>query len=207
MGTQVNDALGNQQKKSLVILASGEGSVAQALIDASIKLDGALYHHVEVTRVITENPQAGILRRAQEANVPVHVIPFRGGAERSGWEGQLRTEIDEVNPWLVVSAGFMKILSPEFVSSFRIVNTHPSLLPLFPGAHAVRDALAAGVTQSGCTLHYIDEGVDTGEIIAQRTLEVLPGESEESLHGRIKELERELLVTGILGLALLEKGM
>jgi phosphoribosylglycinamide formyltransferase-1 len=98
----------------------------------------------------------------------------------------------------------MKILSPDFVSKFTIVNTHPSLLPLFPGAHAVRDALAAGVSESGCTLHYVDAGVDTGAIIAQRKLAVAVNESAESLHERIKVLERELIIFGIL--ALLEKG-
>ena len=98
----------------------------------------------------------------------------------------------------------MKVLSPAFVREFQIINTHPSLLPEFPGAHAVRDALAAGARESGCTLHYIDEGVDTGPIIAQRRLLINDGESEESLHARIKILERELLVFGIL--SLLEKG-
>ena len=109
-----------------------------------------------------------------------------------------------MDPWLVVSAGFMKILSPDFVNRFQIINTHPSLLPLFPGAHAVRDALAAGVSESGCTLHFVDAGVDTGAIIAQRKLEVAANESEETLHERIKVLERELIIFGIL--ALLEKG-
>jgi phosphoribosylglycinamide formyltransferase-1 len=99
----------------------------------------------------------------------------------------------------------MKVLSPSFVRKFRIINTHPSLLPLFPGAHAVRDALAAGATESGCTLHFVDEGVDSGQIIAQRKLTVTPNESEESLHERIKELERELIIFGIL--SLLEKGI
>lgn len=194
-------------KKSIVILASGEGSVAQALIDATTEPTGALYHHVQIARVISENPDAGIFRRASVANVQSALITFRGGNQRAAWEGELHEMIAEIDPWLVVSAGFMKILSPTFVNTFRIINTHPSLLPAFPGAHAVRDALAAGVHESGCTLHHIDAGVDTGEIIAQRRLTIMPGESEEALHNRIKELEREMIVAGILSLVLAEKGM
>lgn len=194
-------------KKSIVILASGDGSVAQALIDATTEPTGALYEHIKIARVISEIPEAGIFRRARAAKVPTELIPFRSGDQRGAWEKELEGAITRVDPWLVVSAGFMKILSPTFVNTFRIINTHPSLLPAFPGAHAVRDALAAGVHESGCTLHHIDAGVDTGEIIAQRRLTIMPGESEEALHNRIKELEREMIVAGILSLVLAEKGM
>ncbi len=197
----------SDSKKSIVILASGEGSVAQALIDAVTKPTGALYEHVKIARVISENPEAGIFRRARAAKVPTELIPFRSGDQRGAWEKELEETIKNINPWLVVSAGFMKILSPAFVNTFRIINTHPSLLPAFPGAHAVRNALAAGVHESGCTLHHVDAGVDTGEIIAERRLAIMPGESEEALHNRIKELEREMIVAGILSLVLVEKGM
>lgn len=188
------------QRKKIVILASGAGSVAQALIDAVQKSSGALHARIRIARVISENSDAGILQRADAAGIPATHIEFRGGDARPEWELRLRNAIADENPWLVVSAGFMKILSPEFVRQFRIINTHPSLLPLFPGAHAVRDALAAGAGKSGCTLHYVDEGVDTGAIIAQREIAIEPGETEEHLHERIKVLERELLVTGILSL-------
>jgi phosphoribosylglycinamide formyltransferase-1 len=154
--------------------------------------------------VITENPGAGIIQRADDSGFNHHIIPFRGGMERKDWEEELSKHIAAIDPWLVVSAGFMKILSPEFVKRFHIINTHPSLLPNFPGAHAVRDALAAGVSETGCTLHYVDEGVDTGEIIAQEKVSVLAGDTERSLHERIKVCERELLVFGIL--SLVEKG-
>ena len=200
MGLQVSMT----SEKSIVILASGEGSVAQAIFDSVADSNGALQGKIIISRVITENPDAGILRRAQRAGIAHTVIPFDKSRERAAWERELHNAVAQARPWLVVSAGFMKILSPEFVKSFRIINTHPSLLPLFPGAHAVRDALAAGATTSGCTLHFVDEGVDTGEIIDQRHLEIASGESEASLHGRIKELERELIITGIL--RLLEKG-
>lgn len=190
----------DSQKKCIVILASGAGSVAQALIDAVQNSDGALHNQIRIARVISENPTAGILHRAEAAGIPTTHIEFHGGTARPEWELRLRNAIADENPWLVVSAGFMKILSPECVRQFRIINTHPSLLPLFPGAHAVRDALAAGVEKSGCTLHYVDEGVDTGAIIAQREIGIEPGETQEQLHERIKVLERELLVTGILSL-------
>ena len=182
------------------MLASGAGSVAQALFDAATMSNGLLHHQVEITEVITENPDAGILTRARKAGLQTSIIEFRAGAERAEWEHELQRAVSAADPWLVVSAGFMKILSPTFVRGFRIINTHPSLLPLFPGAHAVRDALAAGAQESGCTLHYVDEGVDTGPIIAQQKLEIRAGESEAELHDRIKDLERELIVTGILQL-------
>lgn len=206
MGAKVNVISVEQveQVKQIVILGSGEGSVAQALFDAVAVPTGSLHGKIVISRVITENPSAGILARAAKSGLATSVIPFRAGDQRSTWESQLREVIEGINPWLVVSAGFMKILSPDFVSKFTIVNTHPSLLPLFPGAHAVRDALAAGVSESGCTLHYVDAGVDTGAIIGQRRLAVAVNESAESLHERIKGLERELIIFGIL--ALLEKG-
>ena len=187
-------------RKRIVVLASGEGSVAQSLFDAVAPEDGLLHQRIEIERVVTENPEAGILRRANKAGLKTSIIEFRPGVERGAWERELHRTVSDVNPWLVVSAGFMKILAPTFVNEFQTINTHPSLLPLFPGAHAVRDALAAGALESGCTLHFVDEGVDTGPIIAQRKLQVRPGESERELHSRIKELERELIITGILQL-------
>ena len=196
MGIEVSSAA----RKRIVVLASGAGSVAQALFDAATMPNGLLHHQVEITEVITENPDAGILTRARKAGLQTSIIEFRAGAERAEWERELQRAVSAADPWLVVSAGFMKILSPTFVRGFRIINTHPSLLPLFPGAHAVRDALAAGARESGCTLHYVDEGVDTGPIIAQRKLDIRAGESEAELHDRIKDLERELIVTGILQL-------
>lgn len=200
MGSTVSSAL----RKRVVVLASGAGSVAQSLFDSVTRVDGALHEKIIISRVITENPSAGIVARAKQSNIESVVIPFRPGAERAAWERELSDAIAAIDPWLVVSAGFMKILSADFVTRFKIINTHPSLLPLFPGAHAVRDALAAGATESGCTLHVVDAGIDTGAIIAQRKLAVAPNESEESLHERIKVLERELVIFGIL--ALLEEG-
>jgi len=100
-------------------------------------------------------------------------------------------------PDLVVSAGFMRILAPQFVQTFKVINSHPALLPLFPGAHAVRDALAAGATETGTTIHWVDEGIDTGKVIAQERIAVFPIDNEESLHERIKIIERGLIVATI----------
>jgi phosphoribosylglycinamide formyltransferase-1 len=105
--------------------------------------------------------------------------------------------VTSYQPDLLVCAGFMRILAPQFVQSFKVINSHPALLPLFPGAHAVRDALAAGATQTGTTIHWVDEGVDTGEIIAQERIDVISTDTEESLHERIKIIERGLIVATI----------
>jgi len=118
-------------------------------------------------------------------------------ANRSEWTRALIDEVDDSNPWLVVSAGFMRILSPDFVNKFRTINTHPALLPAFPGAHAVADAMAAGVEVTGATVHFVDEGVDTGQIIKQVSVEVHKGDTQADLHERIKIEERKILVQSI----------
>jgi phosphoribosylglycinamide formyltransferase-1 len=116
--------------------------------------------------------------------------------DRADWDAALAQVLDEVSPALVVSAGFMRILGAEVLARYAgcIINSHPSLLPLFPGAHAVRDALAAGVTETGTTVHLVDAGMDTGEVLAQVTEPIAPGDTEESLHERIKAHERHLIV-------------
>jgi phosphoribosylglycinamide formyltransferase-1 len=116
---------------------------------------------------------------------------------RNHWNLELEKLIAALRPDLVVSAGFMRILPEAITTRFRIINSHPALLPLFPGAHAVRDALAAGAKESGTTIHWVDAGVDTGEIIAQERIEVLASDDESSLHERIKIIERGLIVATI----------
>ena len=118
-------------------------------------------------------------------------------ADRTEWDRELETLIAALKPDLVVSAGFMRILSERITSKFKIINSHPALLPLFPGAHAVRDALAAGATETGTTIHWVDAGVDTGQVIAQERVEILAGDTQESLHERIKIVERGLIVATI----------
>ena len=117
--------------------------------------------------------------------------------DRTEWDRELETLIAALKPDLVVSAGFMRILSERITNKFKIINSHPALLPLYPGAHAVRDALTAGATETGTTIHWVDAGVDTGKIIAQERVEILPEDTEESLHERIKIVERGLIVATI----------
>ena len=130
--------------------------------------------------------------RAQGA--PVQRIEL--GADRAEWDRHLLAALEAAQPDLVVSAGFMRVIGPAVLSRFqgRIINTHPALLPQFPGAHAVRDALAAGVQATGATVHFVDAGVDTGPVIRQVSVPVLPSDDEPTLHERIKQVERVLLV-------------
>jgi phosphoribosylglycinamide formyltransferase-1 len=116
--------------------------------------------------------------------------------DRAAWDRALAAELTAFAPDLVVSAGFMKLVGPAVLGSFggRLINTHPALLPAFPGEHAVRDALAAGVPVTGATVHVVDAGIDTGPVVAQRQVAVFPGDDEARLHERIKAVERELLV-------------
>ena len=172
----------------IVILASGSGSIAQAIIDA--QHSGEI--KAEIAGVISDQPDAKVLERAMSAGIPSKVIAM--SANRLDWDEQVISALTELQPELVVSAGFMRILSAECVSKFKIVNSHPALLPLFPGAHAVRDALAAGARKTGTTIHWVDTGVDTGAIIAQEEVEITPSDTEASLHERIKIVERRLYV-------------
>lgn len=173
---------------NIVIMASGQGSLAQAIFDAVAlgQIDA------KILEVISDKPEAAVLQRAKEADIACFVHPMQ--KDRLTWDAQLIEHVDKLQPDLVVSAGFMRILSPYFVSRFKMINTHPALLPAFPGAHAVRDAIAAGVPVSGATVHWVDAGVDTGPVIAQAEVAVLPGDDESSLHERIKIVERGLIV-------------
>lgn len=181
----------------LLLLASGTGTLAQSLIDARFeKLE-----NTEICALVSDVPGAPVLERAAKAGIPTKTIPFR--IPRSDWDRELLDYVSSVGPDLVVSVGFMRVLNEEFVTRFKVINSHPALLPNFPGAHAVRDALNAGVTTTGCTIHWVDKGVDTGEIIAQREVPIQIGDDEASLHERIKQVERELIVKTVreLGVA------
>ena len=173
--------------KRLVILASGSGTLAQAIFDAGLDAD--------IVAVISDQPDAAVLDRAHKARIETFTIPML--PDRSEWDRELETLIAALKPDLVISAGFMRILSERITTRFKIINSHPALLPLFPGAHAVRDALAAGVTETGTTIHWVDAGVDTGQVIAQERVEIHPGDTESSLHERIKIVERGLIVATI----------
>lgn len=181
----------------LVVLASGTGSLLASLLTAAVD-----DYPARVVAVGTDRDCAA-LQIAEAASVPTFTVPLRGHPDRAAWDAAITEATAAHDPDLVVSAGFMKILGPEFLSRFpgRVVNTHPALLPAFPGAHAVADALAYGVRVTGCTVHLVDAGTDTGPIVAQQAVPVLDGDDEATLHERIKVIERELLVDVLAALA------
>jgi phosphoribosylglycinamide formyltransferase-1 len=146
-----------------------------------------------IVGLISDRP-APALTIAEEFGYSSWLVDYRAFGDRRSWSIALEERIDQCAPDLVVSLGFMRILSSTIVNRFPIINTHPALLPLFPGAHAVRDALAAGASETGTTVHWVDEGVDTGEVISQISVGIEPGDTEELLHERIKIQERALIV-------------
>jgi phosphoribosylglycinamide formyltransferase-1 len=175
----------------VVVLVSGAGTLLQALLDAA----GPDYP-AQVVAVGADRPGSGGLRRAEERGLPTFLVKLAQYPDRAAWDAALTEAAAAHQPDLVVTAGFMKILGPAFLARFggRILNSHPALLPAFPGTRAVADALAHGVRVTGTTVHLADAGVDTGPILAQRAVEVLPEDTEQQLHERIKVVERRLLV-------------
>ena len=176
----------------LVVLASGSGTLMQALLDAT---ERAAYP-AQVIAAGTDRAGVEALTRAERAGVPHFTVRLTDHPDRAAWDKALTEAVAAYSPDLVVSAGFMKILGPAFLARFanRVINTHPALLPSFPGMHAVADALDMGVKVTGSTVHFVDAGVDTGPIIAQEAVVVEPDDDEATLHERIKVVERRLLV-------------
>ena len=181
----------------VVVLASGTGSLLASLIDAA-----AADYPARVVAVGADRDCPAI-HIAAAASVPTFTVRLADHPDRDAWDAAITEATAAHSPDLVVSAGFMKILGQQFLSRFdgRIVNTHPALLPAFPGAHGVADALAYGVKLTGCTVHLVDAGTDTGPILAQQSVPVLDGDSEETLHERIKVTERQLLVDVVAAIA------
>ncbi|MFI9047813.1 phosphoribosylglycinamide formyltransferase [Streptomyces sp. NPDC053427] len=179
----------------LVVLVSGSGTNLQALLDA-VAAQGPDGYGAEIVAVGADRDAIAGLERAERAGLPTYVCRVKDFDSRADWDAALTEATAAHEPDLIVSAGFMKILGKEFLARFggRILNTHPALLPSFPGAHGVRDALAYGAKVTGCTVHFVDDGVDTGPIIAQGVVEVRDEDDESALHERIKEVERSLLV-------------
>jgi phosphoribosylglycinamide formyltransferase-1 len=179
----------------LVVLVSGSGTNLAALLDACEDPG----YGAAVVAVGSDRPGIEGLARAERAGVPTFVTRPGDFADRDAWDAAIADEVAAHQPDLVVSAGFMRLLGAAFLDRFggSLVNTHPSLLPSFPGMHGARDALAHGVRVTGCTLFVVDAGVDTGPIIAQRAVEVLDGDDEASLHERIKAAERAMLVDAV----------
>lgn len=172
--------------KRVVTLASGSGSNAQALLDRS-DLGG------DVVAVVSDVPDAGVLDRARAAGVEAVCVDRRGYDDRPTWEAALIDAVEQRQPDLVVLAGFMRILSGAFVNRWPTLNVHPSLLPAFPGARAVEDALHHGVKVTGVTVHFVVEEVDAGPIVAQEAVAIDPDDTPNSLHDRLKTVEHRLL--------------
>ncbi len=180
----------------VVVLVSGSGTLLQALIDACADPD----YGVRIAAVGADRECAG-LDRARAAGIDTFVCRTADYPSRADWDVALASLLAAHAPAFVISAGFMKVLGSAVLEGFTVINTHPALLPSFPGAHGVRDALAHGVTVTGTTCHVVDAGVDTGPILAQRAVAVLPDDTEDSLHERIKVEERDMLVDVVQRLA------
>ena len=183
---------------SIVVLISGSGSNLRALLEAC---DNPLFP-AKIVAVGADQAADG-LAHAEQFGVPIFVVEPGLFPSRDKWSEMLLQNVKYHNPDLVVLAGFMKVLPESFVSELspNLINLHPSLLPAFPGAHAVRDALAAGVSTTGATVHIVDAGVDTGPVLAQREVAIAAGISEADLHEQIKTVERALIVDVVAEIA------
>lgn len=183
---------------SIVVLISGGGSNLRALLDAAADAE----FPARVVAVGADREAEG-LAHAEEFGIPVFTVPFTSYDGREAWGDALLEQIRQWSPDLVILSGFMRLVPPRVVEAFSpfLVNTHPAFLPEFPGAHGVRDALAAGVTQTGASLIVVDNGVDAGPVISQERVPVEPGDTEASLHERIKPVERRLLIDAVLDIA------
>jgi phosphoribosylglycinamide formyltransferase-1 len=183
----------------LVVLLSGSGSNFQALIDAvaADELD------IDIVAAGSDVPDAYGLTRAKNAGIDTFVVNYADYESRTAWTTALAATVTDYAPDLVLSSGLMRIVGEEFITRFagRFINTHPALLPAFPGAHAVTDALAAGVVVTGTTLHIVDAGVDTGPILDQRAVPIDADDDADSLHEKIKLAERQMLLENLAVLA------
>lgn len=181
--------------KDVVVLVSGTGTLLQALLDAVDS--GAV--DARVVAVVSDQADAPALERARRHGTEAIAHPFTKGSDRGAWDADLSDIVEAFQPDLVASAGFMKLLGEAFLARFggRTINTHPSLLPSFPGMRAAADALAAGVKVTGATVFLVDAGIDTGSILLQAPVEVSPDDDVDRLHERIKTVERQLLVRAV----------
>lgn len=181
-------------KPRVVVLASGSGTLFAALAQQAAPVG------IDLVLLVTDRP-APVEDRAAALGIPVERIMMEG--QRDDWDQRLLAVLEAADPDWIVSAGYMRLIGPAVLSRFqgRIINSHPALLPAFPGAHAVRDALAAGATVTGCTVHFVDAGMDTGPVIRQVPVPIMAGDDEVTLHERIKTVERGLLVEVVRELA------
>ena len=176
---------------TVAVLISGTGSNLRALLDAADDPD----YPARIV-VVGADRQADGLEHAEAYGIPTFTVPYSGYATREEWGAELDAQLRVWNPDLVVLSGLMRLLPAAVVDAWapRLINTHPAYLPEFPGAHGVRDALAAGASQTGASVIVVDNGVDSGPILAQERVPVLPGDDEHTLHERIKPVERRLLI-------------
>jgi len=183
---------------SIVVLISGGGSNLRALLEASEDAE----FPARVVAVGADRDAEG-LEHAEAFGIPSFTVPFSSFDDREEWGDALLEQIRQWQPDLVILSGFMRLVPPRVVAAFspNLINTHPAYLPEFPGAHGVRDALAAGVTQTGASLIVVDNGVDAGPVISQERVPIHPGDSEAALHERIKPVERRLLIEAVLDIA------
>lgn len=182
----------------LVVLISGGGSNLRALLEASEDAE----FPARVVAIGADRAADG-LDHAEEYGIPSFVVPFEAFPDRESWGQTLLAQVRQWDADLVILSGFMRLLPASVVEALRpdLINTHPAYLPEFPGAHAVRDAIVAGVTETGASVIVVDEGVDSGPVVVQRRVPVEPGDTEARLHDRIKLVERELLVQVVLDIA------
>lgn len=182
----------------LVVLISGGGSNLRALLEASEDAE----FPARVVAIGADRDADG-LAHGEEYGTPTFVVPFGAFATREEWGVELLAQVRQWDADLVILSGFMRLLPPAVVTALapNLLNTHPAYLPEFPGAHGVRDALAAGVSETGASVIVVDTGIDTGPVVAQQRVPVLPGDTEARLHDRIKLVERELLVQVVLDIA------
>lgn len=193
---------------TVAVLISGAGSNLRALLEAAADTD----YPARVVAVGADR-QADGFAHAEHFGIPTFMVPFTEFATREEWGAELQRQLEVWTPDLVVLSGLMRLVPASVVDEWapRMINTHPAYLPEFPGAHAVRDAIAAGATRTGASVIVVDNGVDTGPILAQERVEIAPGDTERTLHERIKPVERRLLIdvvrriaTGELSLAAVE---
>jgi len=182
----------------LVVLISGGGSNLRALLEASEDAE----FPARIVAIGADRDADG-LAHAEAFGIPNFVVPFNAFPDRDAWGRELLAQIRQWDADLVILSGFMRLLPPAVVAALApdMINTHPAFLPEFPGAHAVRDAIAAGATETGASVIVVDDGIDTGPVILQRRVPVKPGDTEGTLHDRIKLVERELLVQAVLDIA------
>lgn len=183
---------------SLVVLISGGGSNLRSLLEAAEDAE----YPARIVAIGADRDAEGF-SHAADFGIPTFSVPFGSYQSREQWGDALLAQVQQWKPDLTILSGFMRLLPPGFVDALApdLINTHPAFLPEFPGAHGVRDALAAGVQQTGASVIVVDKGVDSGPVIAQERVPIRPGDSEHALHDRIKRVERRLLVSTVLAIA------